>query len=137
MSVIEILAEVEAAGVGLRLDGQGVRIWFPAVRLRDEFASQIAFLRRHRSEVTETLQARADIPSLPRGLRVVEWKLKEAPVAIETCAVVTEPGLFARTTIQQLGIAFENRKRWVGWSVPQLMDRLAQVGVRVAFEADE
>jgi hypothetical protein len=53
--VIEILAEVEAAGVELRLDGQAVRIWFPEAKHRDELASQIAFLRRHRGEVAKSL----------------------------------------------------------------------------------
>jgi hypothetical protein len=136
MSVIEILAEVEAAGVSLRLDGQGVRIWFPEARLRDELASQIAFLRRHRSEVTESLQARAGIPSLPPGVRMVKWNLKEPPIAIETCAVVTEPGLFARTTIEQLRIVLTNPKHWVGWSVFQLIERLGQVGVTVDLETN-
>jgi hypothetical protein len=134
MSVTQIMAEVEAAGVVLRLDGQAVRIWFPERQRRDELATQVAFLRRHRSEVTESLQARAGIPSLPPGVRLVKWNLKEPPIAIETCAVVTEPGLFARTTIEQLRIVLANPKHWVGWSVFQLIERLGQVGVAVALE---
>ena len=136
MSVTQIMAEVEAAGVSLRLDGEGVRIWFPEVRLRDELASQIAFLRRHRSEVTESMQARVGIPRMPPGVRLVKWNLKEPPVAIESCAVVTEPGLFARTTIEQLRIVLANPKHWVGWSVVQLIERLGQVGVTVDLETN-
>jgi hypothetical protein len=70
---------------------------------------------------------------MPAGVRLIEWNLKQPPVAIETCAVVTDSGLFARTTLEQLRIALAGPKRWVGWSVPQLIDRLAQVGVRVAL----
>jgi hypothetical protein len=63
-----------------------------------------------------------------------KWNLKEPPVAIESCAVVIEPALFARTTLEQLSIALQNPKRWIGWSVSQLVERLAQVGVAVALE---
>ena len=76
----------------------------------------------------------AAISAMPPGVRLVNWKLKEPPVAIETCAVVTDSGLFARTTLEQLGMALANPRRWEGWSVPQLLDRLAQVGVMVTLE---
>jgi hypothetical protein len=66
----------------------------------------------------------------------VQWSLKEPPVAIETCAVVTEPALFASTTLEQLRVVLANPKRWVGWGVFQLIERLAQVGVTVALEID-
>jgi hypothetical protein len=75
----------------------------------------------------------AAISAMPPGVRLIDWKPKEPPVAIETCAVVTDSGLFARTTFEQLGVALANPRRWVGWSVPQLLDRLAQVGVMVTL----
>lgn len=78
----------------------------------------------------------AKIASLPPEVRLIEWKLKEPPVAIETCAVVTNSGLFALTTIEQLRIALAEPKRWVGWTVPQLIDRLAQVGVSVVLDSN-
>jgi hypothetical protein len=77
---------------------------------------------------------KAKIAELPPEVHLIEWSLKEPPVAIETCAVVTDSDLFARTTLEQLRIALVNPKRWVGWTVPQLIDRLAQVGVRVTIE---
>ena len=73
--------------------------------------------------------------TVPPGVRLIEWKLKEPPVAVETCAVVTDTALFARTTLEQLRTALAQPKRWIGWSVPQLIDRLAQVGVTVALES--
>jgi hypothetical protein len=136
MSVSQILGEVEAAGIALRLDGEGVRIWFPEPQQREELAGQIAFLRTHRDEVAQFLRKRVAIPPMPPGIRLLEWHLKEPPVAIETCAVVTEPALFASTTLEQLRVELANHKHWVGWSVFQLIERLAQVGVTVALEND-
>jgi hypothetical protein len=137
VSVSEILGEIEAAGIALRLDGERVRILFPEPRQREELAGQVAFLRTHRDEVAEFLRKRVAIPRMPPGIRLLEWHPKEPPVAIETCAVVTEPTLFARSTLEQLRIALANPKRWVGWSVSQLIERLAQVGVIVALEVDK
>ena len=137
MSVSQILGEVEAAGIAVRLDREGVRIWFPEPQQREELAGQVAFLRTHRDEVTEFLRKRVAIPEMPPWVRLVKWNLKEPPVAIETCGVVTEPALFASTTLEQLRIVLANPKRWVGWSVFQLIERLAQVGVIVKLDAGE
>jgi hypothetical protein len=79
----------------------------------------------------EWLKARATVPEMPPGICLLHWKLKEPPVAIETCAVVTDPAQFARITLEQLAISVSEPGRWVGWTVPQLVDRLAQVGVGV------
>jgi hypothetical protein len=135
MSVSQVLGEVEAAGIAFRLDGERVRIWFPEPWQREDLARQVAFLRAHRLEVTTFLRARATIPAMPPGVRLIAWKLKEPPVSIETCAVITDSALFVRTTLGQLRRALAQPKRWVGWSVPQLIDRLAQVGVIVALES--
>ncbi len=87
-----------------------------------------------RGDVPEPVLVVADdagglIPPMPPGVHLVEWKLKAPPIAIETCAVVTDTALFAKSTLEQLRIAMRQPKRWVGWSVPQLLDRLGQVGV--------
>jgi hypothetical protein len=74
---------------------------------------------------------------MPAGVRLVHWNLKEPPVAIDTCSVVIDPALFARSTLEQLRVALAQPKRWVGWSIPQLIDRLAQVGVTVTLESEE
>ena len=76
----------------------------------------------------------SSVPRMSPRVGLIEWKLKELPIAIETCAVVLDPVLFARSTLEQLRVAIENPKRWVGWTVPQLIDRLAQVGVEVTIE---
>jgi hypothetical protein len=136
MSVIEVVSEVEAAGVALQLCGDKVRIGFPDVQRRHELAEQVAFLRAHRDEVTGFLRDRATVPAMPPGIRLLAWNLKEPPIAIESCAVVVSPTLFAKTSLVQLGTALANPARWVGWSVQQLIDRLRQVGVDVALGSD-
>jgi hypothetical protein len=71
------------------------------------------------------------LPMAP-GVALLSWELRQAPVTIGTGEVVTDPEKFARACLEQLGIALANPRRRVGWSVPQVMDRLAQVGVIVA-----
>jgi hypothetical protein len=130
-AVAQALMEVETLGVELRMEAEKVVMRFPAEELRNELSGQLAFLRMHRHEVMNFLRKREVIPLMPRGVRLVEWNLKEPPVAIEVCAVVVNPSMFARTTLAQLGVALAEPSRWVGWTVPQLIDRLAQVGVAV------
>jgi len=135
MRVIEVLGEVEDMGVALRLDGERVRIRFAGLRQREELAGQLNFLRAHRDEVAEFLRMRLSIPTMPPDVTLIRWNLKSPPVAIETCVVVTDPALFARTTLEQLRTALAQPQRWVGWSTTQLIDRLAQVGVLVMVGA--
>jgi hypothetical protein len=105
------------------------------VELREELKGQVAFLRAHRDEVSAFLRERANSPAMLPGAHLVSWNLKEPPIAIEVCSIVTNSVLFARTTLEQLRIALAHPKQWVGWSVPQLIDRLAQVGVMVEIES--
>ena len=93
--------------------------------------------RSRRSEVAAFLKERNGEPRMPTGVLLLGWNLKKTLVAIETCAVVTDTALFARSTLEQLGTALAQRSRWVGWSIPQLIDRLAQVGVTVKLAAGE
>jgi hypothetical protein len=136
VNVAEAVRQVEAAGATFRLYGEKVRVWYPREERREELARQIAFLRVHRDDATRFLRARASIPRMPRGVRLIAWSLKEPPVTIDTCSVVTATALFARTTLGQLGRALARPDKWVGWGVPQLMDRLAQVGVVVTLESE-
>jgi hypothetical protein len=133
-TVAQTLMEVETLGVELRLEGNGVVVRFPSQELRKELNGQLAFLRAHRNEVSVFLRERDAIPTMPPGVHLVSWELKEPPVVLEMCSVVTNTALFARTTLGQLRAALANPRRWVGWSIPELIDRLAQVGVRVTLE---
>jgi hypothetical protein len=133
MSVAESVVErIEGAGGELGLNGERIRVRLPenAVHLLEE-------LRAHKDEVLTLLRRREQIPAMPSGVRLISWKLKEAPIAIETCAIVTDPDLFARSTLEQLATVLSQPKQWVGWTGPHLINRLAQVGVIVSLTPEE
>ena len=68
---------------------------------------------------------------MPR-VKLVEWKPKVPPIAIETYTVVNDVPLFLHRTLTQLGAALEGKNCLAGnWSVRQLIERLEQVGVKV------
>ena len=135
MNVAEAVGLIEVAGVEFRLDGEKVRVWYPDKERREELAAQVNVLRDHRAEVAVYLKTRSIIPTMPPGVRLVKWSLKEPPISIEYHAVVTEPAKFARATLGELRERLTNPKRKYGWTMPQLIDRLAQVGVTVALES--
>jgi hypothetical protein len=128
-SAESVIQRIEMAGGVLALSGQRIRC-----RLPEEQADLLDELRTHKEEVRLLLRERAQIPLMPPGVRLASWNLKDPPVAIDTCSIVTDPALFARTTLEQLRLALTNPKRWVGWTVPQFVERLRQVGVLVVLE---
>jgi hypothetical protein len=126
-----IVARVENAGGKLALRGERIRVQLP-----QDAAGLIDELRARREEVVNLLRARASIPEMPPGVRLLAWNLKDPPIAIDAPSVVFNPSLFARSTLEQLRAALADPKRRIGWTVPQLIERLAQVGVIVANEPD-
>jgi hypothetical protein len=127
-SIQAILDEMSMRGVAARVEGGTLRLK-PREALDDDLLARI---KEHKPEIIRTLAA---IPPMPEGIHLISWNPKDPPVAIETCAVVTDPPLFARTTIEQLRLALGDPRRWVGWTVSQLIDRLAQVGVSVVLDS--
>jgi hypothetical protein len=145
--VLEVVSRLEENGGSLRLEGDRIRYSVPSGNR--EALNILAELRKHRDAVRTLLVQRAarqasnsssqpsqGVLAMPPGVRLLHLKLKEPPVAIDTCSVVTDPALFASSTLEQLGVALAQPKRWVGWSTPQLIDRLAQVGVIVTLESE-
>jgi hypothetical protein len=130
------VAEAEALGIRLRLIGDRVRATLPEDH-PDRVADVVERLRANREEVAELLRMRATVPPMPSGVRAHCWNLKAPPIAIDSCSIVTDCDLFARTTLEQLRIALAEPRRWVGWTLPQLIDRLRQVGVDVEIEGLE
>jgi len=81
------------------------------------------------------VQAPALPPSLPRGVRLILYAPKKPPVAIEQCSVVTNVDLFIRTTLADLEAKLTGaRGVQGGWTVPQMLDRLRQVGLVLEIE---
>jgi hypothetical protein len=127
MTPVERLIDgIEAAGGVLAIHGERIRC-----RLPEDATYLLEELRKRRSDVLAALRRRNTIPLMPPGVRLIGWHLKEPPIAIESCAIVIDPAAFARSTLEQLWNALENPKRWIGWTIPQLVDRLAQIGVEV------
>ena len=137
MNIAEAVSFLEAGGATLRLHGQEVLVWYPDEKCRQDLAKPVGALRARKGDVAAFLRTRDINAGMPPGVHLVHWNLKEPPVAIDTCSVVIDTALFARRTLEQLQTALAQPKRWVGWSVPQLIDRLAQVGVSVALESEE
>jgi hypothetical protein len=133
--IVEALIEIEAAGAAVRLDGEKVKICYQDETQRQQLAERVGLLRTHRAAVAQWLKARSEIPSMPPGVRALCWNLKAPPVAIDSCSIVTDCDLFARTTLEQLRLRLAEPGRWLGWSLPQLIDRLQQVGVVVELDA--
>jgi hypothetical protein len=128
--VADIVTQIEKSGGCVILERGGkIRIRIPKTCPSASALLQAA--RTDRSAIQKLLNDRNRPPSMPPGVKLVQWELKNAPVAVESCAVVVDAALFAKTTIEQLRIALRSPGRWVGWSVPQLVDRLAQIGVIV------
>jgi hypothetical protein len=71
------------------------------------------------------------IPPMPPGTVLVSWGLKEPPITIAAGEVVTDSAKFARACLEQLRNALANPRRRTAWTVPQLIERLALVGVMV------
>ena len=127
--VPEVVSRIEELGGYLALDIEGgIRYRVP----KDNPEAQ-ALLKTVKAEKQNLLAYLRTRPALPPGVRLINWNLKEPPVAIATCSVVVDSQSFARSTLEQLRLALANPKRWVGWTVPQLIDRLEQVGVTVAL----
>jgi hypothetical protein len=127
----EVVSRIEELGGYLALDADG-GIRYRVPKDHPEAKALLETVRAEKQNLLAYLQTR---PRLPFSIRVVSWDLKKPPVLIETCAVVTDPVLFVRSTLEQLRIAIEEPRRWVGWTVPQLIDRLGQVGVIVTLES--
>jgi hypothetical protein len=71
-------------------------------------------------------------PSMPEGVRLLAWSPERPPVAIETWAIVNDVPQFIRATLEQLRSAMVGESWLAGnWSVRELVERLAQVGVRI------
>ena len=127
-TVQELVERIEEAGGILRLRGQKITYDLP-----EEVTPLLDELRANRDAVVEVLRLREVIPAMPPGIHLVSWNLKEPPVAIEYSSVVVDPRKFARATLGELAERIRNPRRKYGWTIPQLIDRLAQVGVTVTI----
>jgi hypothetical protein len=135
VTVADIVSEIESAGAAFLLEDDKVRVWYPDDERRKEVAGQIALLREQRAEVVAYLKVRSAAPPMPKGVRLIRWEPKAAPVAIDVCSVVLDVPKFIEGELRALDSRLNNP--WTihgGFTVPQMLDRLAQVGALVELD---
>jgi hypothetical protein len=74
-------------------------------------------------------------PPMPIGVRLVRYEPRKPPVAVDVCSVVTDVPKFIERELRDLDSRLNSP--WTirgGWSVPQILDRLRQVGVEVEID---
>jgi len=72
---------------------------------------------------------------MPPGVKLLRYEPKAPPVALGVCSVVTDISKFIETELRDLDSRLNSP--WTirgGWSVPQILDRLRQVGVEVEID---
>jgi hypothetical protein len=78
------------------------------------------------------------IPSMPPGLRLLEWNPKPAPVLLTYMAVVTDVPQFIGASLAQLGAAlYSEQGPATHREVREQLDRLEQCGVVVRVRSHD
>ena len=93
-----------------------------------------------RPDATEIISEPADAcsppsPTIPRGVKLIRWEPKTAPVMIDVTSIVTDVNKFIEVELRDLDSRLNNP--WTirgGWSVPQIIDRLRQAGLEVEID---
>jgi hypothetical protein len=127
------VAAAEAVGIQLRLNGDRIQARLPDGDNR-HLSEILDRLRINREQVAAVIRERAKVPPMPPHTRLVNWNPIAPPVMIENYSIVVDVPLFIRSTLGQLGVLLGDGKRRVGWTVPQILDRLRQVGVVVEID---
>lgn len=89
-------------------------------------------MRAHKDEALLVPKQRALIPPISKGVRLIRWEPKPAPVILTRYEVVVEVKRFVEMALVELKEALAG-KRWLAgnWSIRELTDRLEQCGVVV------
>jgi len=128
-----VIERIEGAGGMLVLNGDRIRC-----RVPEDVAHLVEDLRVHKDEILVLLKRREEIPTMPPGVRLVQWQPKLAPVILTHFAVVTDVSRFISMTLLELKAALSG-KRWLAGhrTARELVDRLEQCGVLVEIEGEK
>jgi hypothetical protein len=89
-------------------------------------------LRANKEAIIEAL---AERPQMPAGVRLIRWQPVPAPVRLSQCDTVTDSERFIRTSLAQLEAAMKGRNWQAGnWGLYGLLERLALCGCVIALD---
>jgi hypothetical protein len=130
MTAEQVIENIEAIGGLLTVDGERIRYELPV-----EASRLLPDLQTHRDAVLYLLQAREAVPFMPKGVRLTKWEPKTPPIVLTHYAVVIDTHKFVKNTLLELDAALAG-KCWLAGnrSVRELVERLEQVGIRVAVD---
>jgi hypothetical protein len=130
MNAPELLETVQNLGGLLTLSGERIQYTLP-----NSAAWLVSELKEHRKELIGLLREERTRPPMPLGVRLIKWEPKNAPIAIVRIGIVTNVPKFIDATLLELKARLEGKDFLAGnWPLPELVDRLEQVGVAVAIE---
>lgn len=132
----EVVFRIEELGGYLALDADG-SICYRVPKDNPEAQALLATVRAEKQNLLAYLRTRPalEAPAMPKGVRLIRWEPRLAPVAIDVCSVVMNVPKFIESELRALDSRLNNP--WTihgGFTVPQMLDRLAQVGVLVGLE---
>ncbi len=76
-----------------------------------------------------------EVPTLPKGVRLIGWEPMAAPVRLDVCSVVFDVPKFIESELRALASRLNNPGTIRGgFTVWQMLDRLAQAGLIVELD---
>ena len=132
----EVVSRIEKLGGYLALDVDG-SIRYRVPKDSPEAHALLATVRAEKKNILAYLRARPVLkaPAMPKGVRLIRWEPKTAPVAIDVCSVVVDVPRFIEGELHALESRLNNP--WTirgGFTVSQILDRLNQAGLEVELD---
>lgn len=126
MKANEIIRTVENAGGELWAAGETL-----CYRLPESESLLVDEIRVNKWELLDLLHQR---PSMPAGVRLMRWQPATPPIRLNGFLLVTNTEMFIRRTLEQVEARLTGNDWAAGhWSLTELIERLAAVGVTVAL----
>jgi hypothetical protein len=139
LTISEAIETLESLGCTIQLEGERLKVRGPEV---PEVAALVSELRAQREEALRLVRERGSAPPtedevkrlLPLGVRVVRYAPKTPPVAVAPVSVVTNVGKFIRACLGDLESRLENPDQYSAPPLPEILSKLADVGLELKIE---
>jgi len=136
-----LLEEVRRLGGKFHLREDGVKVEYPE-EVREDMRPILDKLRQKRDEVCKLLYKQASgipappgCPPIPAGVRLKKYAPKPGPVLIAPWSLVAHPDQFIAACFRDLDWRLKHPKSYAAPPIPQILAKLAEVGVEVELEA--